>query len=411
MDGTSIARDAGHRARGRHVVLLAIVMVAAAACATHRTPRATASVETPVSSPRATPTPIPASQLPPDYWINVGAAFVDAEHGWIARAKRSAGQLLVTSDGGVTWAAEDTAGVRPTAVAFVDPMHGWMAGTSGECASSPPTPCSSLVTTNDGGRTWTHVRLRTNDPIVRIALVSPTDGWILTERCDNRACSTHFTEIYQTRNGGASWDAIYPARVSVVMDIERLDAHTGWVLTASYVFVTHDGGRIWAAGNNPCHLVQPGWGTILFRGGPMSFSDAFHGWIGCSGPGGAGRVPGILYRTTDGGLTWTLTGSTPEGRQYPVPPGAGVFPTGATGIVFLNANDGWYVSDGPGGGPWRTQDGGHSWRAGAGTGGGGGGGLSTLEFADLSHGWAFGSQRLSRTTDGGAQWQSVELPP
>jgi photosystem II stability/assembly factor-like uncharacterized protein len=79
-----------------------------------------------------------------------------------------------------------------------------------------------------------------------------------------------------------------------VVSIDFLDARRGWI---SYVrggagglAATDDGGTTWNV------LPQP---PVL---GPIHFVDAQHGWL-------TGKEqPGAIFRTTDGGASWTFVG-------------------------------------------------------------------------------------------------------
>ena len=68
-------------------------------------------------------------------------AMVDATHGWIAGEM---GTILTTTDGGATWAQEDS-GIDKTlfGVYFADAQHGWVVGID-----------ALILHTSDGGQTW-----------------------------------------------------------------------------------------------------------------------------------------------------------------------------------------------------------------------------------------------------------------
>jgi photosystem II stability/assembly factor-like uncharacterized protein len=64
------------------------------------------------------------------------------------------------------------------------------------------------------------------------------------------------------------------------------------------LFWTHDGGVSWQLVSRPPHL-----GTITFLDGRDGLLGTYPGVTGM-GPGGH-RFPAVLYRTTDGGKTWS----------------------------------------------------------------------------------------------------------
>ena len=94
------------------------------------------------------------STVPAAYarYVPVALDFVDAQHGWVVATPNGpddlASVVLSTSDGGQTWTSAVTGdpftGVLLTAVDFVDAQHGWVAG-------------DSIFATSDGGATWTKV--------------------------------------------------------------------------------------------------------------------------------------------------------------------------------------------------------------------------------------------------------------
>jgi photosystem II stability/assembly factor-like uncharacterized protein len=74
-----------------------------------------------------------------------GVSFPNARDGW---AVGGGGTVLVTHDGGATWAPQSS-GVRLPLrqVSFSDPQHGWALVAARE-----------LLATGDGGKSWSVVR-------------------------------------------------------------------------------------------------------------------------------------------------------------------------------------------------------------------------------------------------------------
>jgi hypothetical protein len=95
----------------------------------------------------------------------------------------------------------------------------------------------------------------------------------------------------------------------------------------------------------------------------------------------------FLAKTVDGGAAWTMTTGRVTGK--------------AEDAVFLDENTG-YVRVGywDSGQLFKTEDGGKTWTGMAGSPGQG------MAFADPEVGWAFGVRKLSFTTDGGRRWNS-----
>ena len=393
------------------VVLAASVAVVATACssgssapAVTRSPAPTA-VGTAISPPTASGTAVPVSspQIAGQAGI-VDVVFINPSHGWLVRGVPR-GQLLVTDDGGTSWKRQYTGEFASQLLQFVDTNNGWMAGcalpvgSSGDCQTQ-------LLTTRDGGNTWTPAA---SDPVTQgnvlaIGFVSPQDGWVLGERCPSPCDSPATAQLLRTQDGGTTWESLPVADgVPAPVSLQRLDEHTGWVLTKNNVFATRDGGVTWTTAENPCDAVQP----IVVLPGQMSFVSEYVGWIGCLIPIGAGMTAGALYRTDDGGATWHVVGHSRE-LTTALPAGGGTFPpAGIEGLDFLNEQDGWFACGCPFSYLWRTHNGGHDWDSvdvGVEA-------VGHVLFVDDTHGWAWQSGALLRTIDGGTHWQEVALPP
>lgn len=172
----------------------------------------------------------------------------------------------------------------------------------------------------------------------------------------------------------------------------------GWVLTSSGLWVTQDGGESWND-VSPSRLASSE-GTSVF------FLDTDRAWVG-------GRIRGALgdvrvFRTSDGGESWSravVRGSTPS-PDTPGPPS----------LSFADAQHGWDHQDTGShaafnyGIFFRTTDGGRDWQpldvpypA---------GGLPLPDefmFLDARRGWLPATSWLYATTDGGSTWHKEDM--
>jgi photosystem II stability/assembly factor-like uncharacterized protein len=155
--------------------------------------------------------------------------------------------------------------------------------------------------TTDGGRTWRQSRLPDlgsggvasgrNDPIANISEVQFVDrrhGWV--------SAANH--SVYRTSDGGRSW------RASTVPGggfIDFLDRHHGYALGPDGLFRTVDGGKSWRFVSK--HSMH-GPITFLDRRTGFAFEDRTGSIIGPY----QGPHFGYLYKTTDGGRTWSRYG-------------------------------------------------------------------------------------------------------
>jgi photosystem II stability/assembly factor-like uncharacterized protein len=166
---------------------------------------------------------------------------------------------------------------------------------------------------------------------------------------------------------------------------DLLTASEGWVVsTNGHVFLTHSGGAAWRD-------VTPS-GAMSDDMRPR-FADPLQGWLVEFGVLDVGP---ILWRTADGGLSWSRS-TLPSGDAF------------NANVVFLSSKVGWLASD-PGGQNPRpelrwTHDGGATWSQpidlAAAT------GVPTLQdvvFFDAASGVMTGEQTFLRTTDGGRTW-------
>ena len=163
----------------RRVAALMVLVVAAAGCSS--------------GSDNKTPPPTAAPAPPPS-----------------ASATR-----LLTPEGGPV-----PRGFKPSSVTFVSADHGWAMGD----APCDNPPCTSIVRTRDGGRTWAGIpaphaafdSVHGLPSVTEVRFADDLDGWAF-----NRS-------LYSTHDGGAHWTLVH-----VSGDVRRLAATASTV----YIFV------------------------------------------------------------------------------------------------------------------------------------------------------------------------------
>jgi photosystem II stability/assembly factor-like uncharacterized protein len=282
-------------------------------------------------------------------WLS-GVSFVSAREGWAAGDD----VVLHTTDGGVTWTKQAVpAGTWTYDVSFADALHGWAVGEG------------SVIGTSDGGRTWV-MQLRPGD---RMSGVSASDGL--------HAVAVGWSPmILTTDDGGATWQDVVSGPITIVYDMAATDTDHAWAAEAfGQVAWTADGGDDWQrtfVGNPYGHF----WG--------IDFATDRVGWV--VGDGDQSNNYGVIYRSEDGGSSWTL--------QYE---------TGDLDILYdvaaLNGKSA--VAVGALGNILYTRDGGQTWREGTrptST------LLSAVEFTGTV-GWVAGNgATVERSGDGGRTW-------
>ena len=252
-----------------------------------------------------------------------GMDAVDALHAWAAH---DGGEILRTVDGGAFWERVYVAGFgkfgEMNDVDFFDVDHGLAVGTENVFSGNT----GKVVASNDGGVTWTVQYTRPGAYMEAVEVVDATTayavGWVPGPFGQGGF-------ILRTTNGGQTWVEVKPSG-AFFDDLHFVDASTGWAVGGD-VMKTVDGGLTWVSqfdvGGSCCYVKS------------VSFADAQNGWF--AGWGG-------IYRTSDGGDTWT----------HQPAPGAPVNQP-LNEIHAVDAQTAWVV--GQDGYVARTLDGGATW--------------------------------------------------
>ncbi|MFN8383348.1 MAG: hypothetical protein U0V02_15500 [Anaerolineales bacterium] len=288
-----------------------------------------------------------------DVGYSVFTDFLDQSHAWVQTVDPNnypnAGTIYRTSDGGLSWEAFKTP-FSAGDMEFLDANNGWIMADLGVGAGSMAV---AIFQTTDGGATWT--RSYTNDPNtdgaadslplggIKVMLV-PLDmntAWI-----GGVIYSSGSTYLFRTEDGGKSWSQVtmmLPGEAQsselTIEQVKFLSPTQGFLairLTSASLetifFTTQDGGQTW----DPAPVKLPNSGILeipsasemifyydsqfyITKDGAktfetvtpniafgesltdMSFVDAITGWVITTSP----TNQRSLYKTTDGGLTWS----------------------------------------------------------------------------------------------------------
>lgn len=169
------------------------------------------------------------------------------------------------------------------AVFFTDSIHGWIAGDSGVILHTP-----------DGGNVWEVQTSGTQNDIVEIFFMDENRGW---------ASSYNFSEppygtlILTTNDGGITWTGQpYPEENIFITSILYFDELNGWMGGKPHALVkTSDGGITWQ---------QAFVDTSLLAFFPVLNVKFYNDNIGYAS-GGMFDIAGVVWRTTNGGTSWT----------------------------------------------------------------------------------------------------------
>jgi len=215
--------------------------------------------------------------------------------------------------------------------------------------------------------------------------------------------------VYRTTDGGENWipTATKASTTEALACIEALDASTAFA---------GGGGAGWSGGNTKIYRTTNGgqsWQAVYTATGPNSFWNWIHFFDSQNGiaqsdpPVAGGNF--LIVKTTDGGTTWTPIANPPDANTNEY----GVF----NGFHFYDNLNGWFatghppfVSGGNAGRVFRTTDGGNTWTAYA---SGNGETVNAVHFVSPLVGIRTSDTApfLTRSVDGGQTWTPVSGLP
>jgi photosystem II stability/assembly factor-like uncharacterized protein len=161
--------------------------------------------------------------------------------------------------------------------------------------------------------------------------------------------------VLRTFDGGATWYNFSMPGISSIRNVFFQNSTKGWVLAtvqdtnAPALFRTTNGGLTWTTYNN-----------IPFNGGVIQFLDDNNGFVMSGLPSGMQKHPIQIYQTTNGGAEWTLKSATDPYQPNNIPPFGGI----KNGMSFRNTSTGWIGGNTPTDGfPYfyKTNNSGVSW--------------------------------------------------
>ena len=345
--------------------------------------------------------------------------FLDVQDGWVAAATGGYGSpsaVLVTKDGGTTWAERMLpGGYTAIALTALSPEEAFVLaqqtgqGQSGAAGQAVPT---AILHTTDGGRTWQVVwseapgaqSLSNGTMAMRVGL----------QFFGSRGYANVGDKVLGSSDGGKTWTALTLPQGVAPVHVDFLSAQAGYVAgqicpaqagsgapaanCQAVLIATQDGGQTWST------VFTPTEANYWSYSDAVSFANAQDGWFFLKD---VETWQGYLYRTQDGGQTWTLESSqVASGRDVAgapdfVSPEVGWLPNNAGAAPFT---DGLLVT-GDGGQTWTEVGAQDEWS------------LSGVSLLSPTVGYAVGKGGdfqeafLARTTDGGQTWTQVLPSP
>ena len=262
-------------------------------------------------------------------------------------------------------------------VFFVNADVGWVAGGTNAVHGG------IILNTRDGGSSWT---VQYGDPgsseyaVRDLRFIDETTGWAV-QRTSSDA------KLFHTRDG-ENW--ILAGTMAEHYEDYMFTSETTGVFLGPQgaVFITQDGGRKWQQVFQCAAKVQVEglWRNVGCHWKRLQFLTPSTGYAVAYSYDAKGI---FLARTDDGGATWSLT--------YSEAPGY------AEDIFFLDESTGYVrVGHESTGQLYKTEDGGQTWTGMAASPG------RRILFADPEVGWALLYNKVSFTTNAGLRWNSRE---
>jgi photosystem II stability/assembly factor-like uncharacterized protein len=175
--------------------------------------------------------------------------------------------------------------------------------------------------------------------------------------------------VLRTADGGTTWTDLTPPEEAAAEGDRKTatgffqDAQTAWVIFSntsgitpaqSVVWQTHDGGASWQP-SQPLDISNL---TEFYNPSYLQFVDGQTGWLFVHVGVGMNHDYFVLYRSSDGGLTW-------QRLLDPYNDSSGIMTCSKTGLLFTDARRGWMTGDchGVAAGVWlfTSSDGGSTW--------------------------------------------------
>lgn len=301
------------------------------------------------------PTPVPSNRSIGGFY------FVNENRG---RAYAGDGLMITTENGGLTWTLRNSnLGAFGQTTNFVSETEGWAVGQN------------KAFHTTDGGQTWTPQSLPAGSWIYGSFFLDALRGWGVGSQ----------ENIVHTSDGGQTWvTQRAPTRTHPLDSVHFADAlHGVAVGGGGTVLYTNDGGQTWSQPANDYRTAS----LKIFA------LDASHVW--------SANANGEILYSTDGGLRWSKSNLFSQATNSDV-----------TDVTFTSNLNGWAtVGGGAPGFVFRTTDGGRIWEnAGAQS----SQSLNAIATAGDQTIVAVGGEGstgvILRSTNNGATWSAITPP-
>ncbi|MGH7762600.1 MAG: WD40/YVTN/BNR-like repeat-containing protein [Candidatus Dormibacteraceae bacterium] len=269
---------------------------------------------------------------------------------------------------------------------------------------------AALYRSSDRGETWDQRPLppyQGGGGPPEIAFVDAQNGWYSTGGVPETECNGAGEQVWRTTDGGAGWQVVAsvtgPAGGSGIaftqckQGLSFIDSTQGFLDAwddnhQPTIYRTSDAGQTWLGStvpNPPGFTTQPG-GFALRAGLVRGFGSTL---LVPAYSAAGGSALQYVYRSLDGGATWTFAASPPN-------------PGGSIGFVSATR---WLQIIEPDQ-SMETTDAGKTWHAYPSDYGQAAPIAPEVVFGDPVAGYATVRGEIQRTTDGGLHWAHIKTP-
>jgi photosystem II stability/assembly factor-like uncharacterized protein len=267
-------------------------------------------------------------------WVSLGPVVnsaradvvqVDATHPGTMYVGFGSGGLWKTTNNGISWDCifqeQASLGIGDMELAPSNPSIIYVG--AGENLKKPRNftlPGTGMYRSNDAGKTWQHIGLEDSWSIAEIAIHPKNPDIVMVAVLGHLWSKNKNRGLYQTTNGGKTWqqvlykddatganDIVIAASDPQIMYASLWEVYPGISGKNSGLYRSNDGGKNWTA----CTTGLP-YGPMVGRIGlTVSYTNPLKAYALIDNLNNKPGESAELYKTTDGGLTWNKTHTTP----------------------------------------------------------------------------------------------------
>ena len=355
--------------------------------------------------------------------------FTSSQYGFALALHRGTVLLAASTDGGATWEVRNNHLPSGLVSDTGYPGQFEFVGSTGYLWGAKTTAGAPLWVSHDDGSTWHEADI---GPYVLDVSAIGLNVWALTGTCPSSTvlattqCSGGIEESF---DGGTTWRAAqtsfdaatgtYEGSEPQPIELARITGSNAYVLTSTpnpkpyttwQLAFTDDAGATWTAHYLPCS-------GAFSLGAEIAASSTSDLWLLCGSQASAGEQSKALFRSSNGGQTWSV-GAMATGLGTPAPPTvppnplplAGYvspFTLGHRNLAVLSPTTAWLF--GSRAALYKTIDGGSGWAPVPATVAAGfnGGGVGNVTFLNATHGWICEYGLGLWHTNDGVDWEPL----